>query len=87
MHRALHTDLEPLEIVCMHYHETHGDEMIAMQRRLIGALFRSLHELLERNTNKGRTILALAEQIIIIQWELHLLRGWRRSMAAQLSGA
>ena len=87
MYRALHTDLEPLETVCMHYRETHGDEMIATQRRLIGALLRSWHELLERNANKGRTILALAEQIIIIQWELHLLRGGRRSTAAQLPDA
>ena len=87
LHQALHTDLAPLETVCTHYRQAYGDAMIATQRRLIGALFRSLHELLERNTNKGRTILALAEQIVMIRWELHLLRGWRRSMAAQLSGA
>ena len=33
MHRVLHTNLEPLEITCMHYRQAHGD-----------ALLRTLHD-------------------------------------------
>ena len=29
MHRALHTDLEPLETVCMHYRQAHDSEAVA----------------------------------------------------------
>ena len=79
MHRALHRDLEPLEIVCMHYRLAHGDAMILTQRRLIAALLRAFHEILERTRNKTHTILELTQRLATLQWELFLLRGWRRS--------
>ena len=81
LHQALHTDLEPLETVCMHYRQAHGDAMIATQRRVIAALLRTVHELLERTHNKTHTILDLAQRLVAVQWELFLLRGWRRSLA------
>ena len=81
MHRALHTDLEPLETVCMHYRQAHGDAMILTQRRVIAALLRGLHEMLERTRNKSHTILDLTQRLAAVQWELFLLRGWRRSQA------
>ena len=82
MHRALHTDIEPLETVCMHYRQAHGDAMILLQRKLIGALLRGLHELVYRTHNKTRTILELSERLTLVQWELFLLRGWRRAQGA-----
>ena len=82
MHRALHTDIEPLETVCMHYRQAHGDTMILLQRKIIGALLRGLHELVCRTHNKTRTILELSERLTIVQWELFLLRGWRRAQGA-----
>ena len=81
MHRALHTDIEALEIVCMHYRQAHGDAMILTQRRVIAALLRAFHEILERNRNKTNTILDLTQRRATVQWELFLLRGWRRSLA------
>ena len=82
MHRALHTDIEPLETVCIHYRQAHGDTMILLQRKIIGALLRGLHELVCRTHNKTRTILELSERLAIVQWELFLLRGWRRAQGA-----
>ena len=83
MHRALHTDIEPLEIVCMHYRQVHGDAMIRLQRKVIDALLRGVHELLCRTDNKTRTILELSERLVVVQWELFLLRGgWRRAQGA-----
>ena len=79
MHRALHTDLEPLETVCMHYRQAHGDTMILLQRKIIGALLRALHEIVHRNHNKTHTILELSERLALVQWELFLLRGWHRA--------
>ena len=88
MHRALHTDLEPLETVCMHYRQAHGDAMILTQRRVIAALLKALHEkcealrsVLERSRNKTHRILDLTQRLATVQWELFLLRGWRRSLA------
>ena len=81
MHQALHTDLEPLETVCMHYRQAHGDAMILTQRRIIAALLRALHEILERSRNKTHRILDLTQRLATVQWELFLLRGWRRSLA------
>ena len=74
MHRALHTDLEPLETVCMHYRQAHGDAMISMQRRVIAALLREMHDLMHRNANKTRTILALAERLTRAQWRYFLMQ-------------
>ena len=82
MHRALHTDIEPLETVCMHYRQAHDDTMILLQRKVIGALLRALHELMCRTHNKTRTILELSERLTLVQWELFLLRGWRRAQGA-----
>ena len=82
LHRALHTDLEPLELVCIHYRQAHGDEMIQRQRKVIGALLRGLHELVYRTHNKTRTILELSERLAFVQWELFLLRGGRRHQGA-----
>ena len=84
MHRALHTDLEPLETVCMHYREAHGCEMIALQRKLISALLRGWHELLQRSQCKTRAILDMSQRIALLQWQLFLLRGWRRAHAEAL---
>ena len=81
MHRALHTDIAPLEIVCMHYRQAHGDAMILTQRRIIAALLRALHEIFERSRNKTHRILDLTQRLATVQWELFLLRGWRRSLA------
>ena len=74
LHRALHTDLEPLETVCMHYRQAHGDAMISMQRRIIAALIREVHDLMHRNANKTRTILALAERLTRAQWRYFLMQ-------------
>ena len=82
MDQALHTDLEPLETVCMHYRQAHGDAMILLQRKIIGSLLRGLHELVYRTHNKTRTILELSERLAFVQWELFLLRGWRRARGA-----
>ena len=82
MHRALHSDLEPLETVCMHYREAHGCEMIALQRKLIAALLRGWHELLQRSQCKTRAILDMSQQIALLQWQLFLLRGRMRSLSA-----
>ena len=89
LHQALHTDLEPLETVCMHYRQAHGDAMILTQRRVIAALLKALHEMLHRNANKTRTILALAERLTLAQFRFFLLQQgsnvaepqWRRSLA------
>ena len=70
MHRALHTDLEPLETMCMHYRQAHGD------RRVIAALLKALHEMLHRNHNKTHTILDLTQRLAAVQWQLFVLRGW-----------
>ena len=80
MHRALHTDQEALEITCMHYRQAHGDAMILTQRRVIAALLKALHEILERSRNKTHRILDLTQRLATVQWEL-FLRGWRRSLA------
>ena len=77
MHRGLHTDLEPLETVCMHYRQAHGDAMIATQRHVIAALLKALHEMLHRNHNKTHTILDLTQRLAAVQCQLFLLRGWR----------
>ena len=74
MHRALHTDLEPLETVCMHYRQAHGDAMILIQRRVIAALIKALHEMLHRNANKTRTILALAERLTLAQFRFFTMQ-------------
>ena len=80
MHRALHTDLEPLETVCMNYRQAHGDAMILTQRRVIAALIRALHEMLHRNHNKSNTILDLTQRLVTVQWQLFLLRGGWQSL-------
>ena len=74
MHQGLHTDLDMLETVCMHYRTTHGDALIAAQRRVIAALIKALHEMLHRNANKTRTILALAERLTLAQFRFFLLQ-------------
>ena len=78
MNRALHTDLEPLETICRHYREAHGSEMLALLRKLVGALIKGVHELLQRNHFKSQTIIRLTERLVATQWQLFLLRGWRR---------
>ena len=80
MNKALHTHIEPLETVCMHYRQAHGDAMILTQRRVIAALLRGLHEMFERNRNKSNTILDLTQRLATVQWQLFLLRGWRQSL-------
>ena len=81
MDQALHRDLEPLETVCMHYRQAHGDAMILTQRRVIAALLMALHEMLHRNHNKSHTILDLTQRLATVQWQLFLLRGgWRQSL-------
>jgi hypothetical protein len=87
MHRALHSDLEPLGTVCRHYREAHGCEMIALQRKLIAALLRGWHELLQRSQCKTRAILDLSQRLAVLQWQLFLLRGWRRAQHLTLSEA
>ncbi len=78
MHKGLNRDLEPLETVCMHYRQAHGDAMILTQRRVIAALLRALHEMLHRNHNKSHTILDLTQRLVAVQWQLFLLReGWQ----------
>ena len=78
MHRALHTDLAALETVCTHYRTAHGDAFIAAQRRVIAALLGTVHESLHKNHNKTLTILDLTQRLTLVQWDLFLMRGWRR---------
>ena len=77
--RALHTDLEPLEIVCQHYRTAHGDALIAAQRRIIGALLKAVHDLSQRTANQTHNILDLTHRLALVQWDLFLMRGWRRA--------
>jgi hypothetical protein len=54
--------------------------MIALQRKLISALLRGWHELLQRSQCKTRAILDMSQRIALLQWQLFLLRGRMRSL-------
>ena len=82
MHHALHTDLEPLETVCMHYRTTHGDALIAAQRRVIAALLKVVFQLTQRSSNQTHNILDLTQRLMLVQWQLFLTRGLRGRRAA-----
>ena len=79
MHRALHTDLGRLEIVCTHYRTAHGDAIIALLRRIITMLLRAVDDLTHRTRNQTHDSLDLSHRLALAQWELFLLRGWRRA--------
>ena len=48
--------------------------MILIQRRVIAALIKALHEMLHRNANKTRTILALAERLTLAQFRFFTMQ-------------